>query len=120
MRGTDRAQRVDLGDGPNTRAANEGGAAVVNDFLSASLEAAKTLEVARQRHQQATARADARLEVARQRHRRDLAAAASLETTAWTTLMQVPGMTIATAARIAGTSESIATRWVARGRQVTQ
>ena len=37
-------------------------------------------------------------------------------TAAWRLLLEVPGMTVSTAARIGGTSESTVSRWLARAK----
>ena len=96
------------------------GEPVANDFLTASSAAAKDLEAARRQHAKMKARADARLHSAKQRHRLDLEAAAAVEAAAWLRLAEVTGMTVGTAARIGGTSEPTASRWITRGRALTE
>lgn len=90
---------------------------VRNAFLTASAEAAKSLTAAQARHERLVAAADARLEAAKARHRRDLDAAMAVEADAWSDLLEIPGMSVPTAARITGASASTVTRWAARARQ---
>lgn len=92
--------------------------AVANDFLTASAAAASDLEAARKQHAKLRARADARLLTAKDRHKDDLADAAAVEAVAWARLAEVTGMTVGTAARIGGTSEPTAAKWIKRGREL--
>ena len=87
-----------------------------NDFLTASATAAGDLEAARRQHAKLRARADARLAAAKARHQADLEEAATVEAVAWARLADVTGMTVGTAARIGGTSEPTAAKWIKRGR----
>ena len=96
--------------------ADDEGDQVTNDFLTASAAAANELETARRQRAKLKARADQRLNSAKQRHRHDLENAAEVEAAAWARLADVTGMTVGTAARIGGTSEPTASRWIARGR----
>lgn len=89
---------------------------MANDFLTASAAAASDLETARRQHAKLKARADARLVAAKARHASDLEEAAMTEAAAWARLADVAGMTVGTAARIGGTSEPTAARWIKRGR----
>jgi hypothetical protein len=91
---------------------------VANEFLAASADAATRLQVAQRKHASLRARADRRLEVAQLRHRTETADAASVEAAGWQALLEVPGMTVSTAARIGGTSESTVSRWIARAKDV--
>jgi hypothetical protein len=93
---------------------------VANDFLTASAAAANELEAARRQHSKLKAKADERLTSAKQRHRQDLELAAAVEAAAWARLAEVTGMTVGTAARIGGTSEPTASRWIARGRSLQE
>lgn len=99
--------------------ARKGRQCMSNEFLTASMDAAGQLQVAQRRHEALRAKADRRLAVAQQRHVADLHTAAAVEAAGWQVLMAVPGMTIATAARIGGTSESTVSRWLARGKGAT-
>ena len=92
--------------------------AVANDFLTASAAAASDLEAARKQHAKLRARADARLLTAKDRHKDDLADAAAVEALAWAHLAEGTGMTVGTAARIGGTSEPTAAKWIKRGREL--
>ena len=87
-----------------------------NEFLTASMDAAAQLQAAQHRHAVLRAKADGRLAVAQDRHTAELATAAVVEAGGWLTLMGVPGMTVATAARIGSTSESTVSRWLARAK----
>ena len=86
---------------------------MTTDFLTASAEAKKALQAAKARHAKLKAQADERLAGALTRHRAELAVAAGVEAAAWRELMTVPGMTIATAARIGETPASAVRRWLA-------
>jgi predicted DNA-binding helix-hairpin-helix protein len=86
---------------------------MTTDFLTASAEAKKALQAAKARHAKLKAQADERLAGAMTRHRAELAVAAGVEAAAWRELMTVPGMTVATAARIGETPVSAVRRWLA-------
>lgn len=90
---------------------------MVNEFLAASADAATRLQVAQARHATLRARADRRLEAAQVRHGTEVADAAAVEAAGWRALLEVPGMTVSTAARIGGTSESTVSRWLARAKE---
>jgi hypothetical protein len=92
---------------------------MVNDFLTASTEAAKGLQAARVRHQQLKNVADQRLKVALARHRSGLEDAAAVEADAWRALMDVPGMTVATAGRIGAVGATTVRRWLATPRRAS-
>ena len=85
---------------------------MTTDFLVASTEAKKALQTAKARHAKLKAQADERLAGALTRHRAELAVAAAVEAAAWRELMTVPGMTVATAARIGETPVSTVRRWL--------
>jgi predicted DNA-binding helix-hairpin-helix protein len=85
---------------------------MTTDFLVASSEAKKALQTAKARHARLKAQADERLAGALTRHRSELAVAAAVEAAAWRELMKVPGMTVATAARIGETPVSTVRRWL--------
>lgn len=87
-----------------------------NAFLAASADAATRLQSAQRKHASMKARADHRLRAAQDRHRVEVAEAASVEAAGWRLLLQVPGMTVSTAARIGGTSESTVSRWLTRAK----
>ena len=87
-----------------------------NEFLAASADAATRLQTAQSKHASMKAKADRRLQAAHDRHRIELAEAASVEAVGWRLLLEVPGMTVGTAARIGGTSESTVSRWLARAK----
>ncbi|MDI1289176.1 MAG: hypothetical protein PSX37_04385 [bacterium] len=89
-----------------------------NEFLTASAEAASRLQIAQRKHANLRARADRRLEDAQLRHRAETADAASVEAAGWQALLAVPGMTVSTAARIGGTSESTVGRWLVRAKEL--
>jgi hypothetical protein len=89
---------------------------VGNAFLEASADAATQLQTAQRKHASLRAKADARLRTAQDRHRIEVADAALVEAAAWRLLLEVPGMTVSTAARIGGTSESTVSRWLARAK----
>lgn len=91
---------------------------MANEFLAASADAAGRLQVAQRKHASLRARADRRLDDARSRHRAEIADAASVEAAGWQALLEVPGMTVSTAARIGGTSESTVSRWLARAKEL--
>lgn len=92
---------------------------VGNAFLEASADAATQLQTAQRKHASLRAKADARLRTAQDRHRIEAADAALVEAAAWRLLLEVPGMTVSTAARIGGTSESTVTRWLARAKDAS-
>ena len=89
---------------------------VGNEFLTASSDAAARLQRAQREHASMKARADRRLQAAQDRHRTQLAEAAAIEAAGWLVLLAVPGMTVTTAARIGGTSESTVSRWLTRAK----
>ena len=89
---------------------------VSNDFLAASAEAAARLQAAQRKHAAMKAKADRRLHVAQERHAADLAGAAAVEAAGWRQLLDVEGMTVVTAARIGGSSESTVSRWLAKAK----
>jgi hypothetical protein len=93
------------------------GVLVGNDFLTASAEAATRLQVAQRKHATLKAKADRRMHAAQDRHAADLSEAAAVEAAGWRQLLEVPGMTVVTAARIGGTSESTVGRWLARAKE---
>lgn len=90
-----------------------------NAFLAASADAATRLQSAQHRHAVLKAKADARLRVAQDRHRREIADAAAVEAAGWQHLLEVPGMTVSTAARIGGTSETTVSRWLSRAKDTS-
>ena len=59
-------------------------------------------------------RADVRLQVAQDQHARDLARAEQVELEGWQRLMEIPGMTPATAAAVLDVNESTVSRWLGR------
>ena len=89
---------------------------VSNDFLAASAEAAARLQAAQRKHAAMKAKADRRLHAAQERHAADLAGAAAVEAAGWRQLLDVEGMTVVTAARIGGSSESTVSRWLAKAK----
>lgn len=88
-------------------------AAVANEFLTASMDAAKDLQSAQARHAQLVHKADQRLEAARSRRDLDVMSARRVEAESWKRLMDIPGMTAATAARIGNTSATKVNQWIA-------
>ena len=86
---------------------------VGNEFLSASVDAAKDLESAQARHAQLVLRADRKLEAAQSRHDAEVASARQVEAGAWKRLMSVPGMSVPTAARIGNTTSKKVNQWIA-------
>ena len=88
------------------------GTRISNDFLAASAAAAKDLATAQFRRAVLEAKADERLAQAQQRHSFDLTEAQQVEAGAWKQLMAVPGMTVATAAQIGGTTVIKVSRWI--------
>jgi hypothetical protein len=89
---------------------------VSNNFLAASAEAAARLQAAQRKHAVMKAKADRRLHAAQERHAADLAGAAAVEAAGWRQLLDVEGMTVVTAARIGGSSESTVSRWLAKAK----
>jgi len=89
---------------------------VSNDFLTASAEAAARLQAAQRKHAAMKTKADRRLHAAQERHAADLAGAAAVEAAGWRQLLDVEGMTVVTAARIGGSSESTVSRWLAKAK----
>ena len=85
---------------------------MTTDFLTASAEAKKNLQAAKARHARARAQADQRRDAALERHRVEADAAAGIEAAAWRELLEVPGMTVATAGRITATPPSTVRRWL--------
>jgi L-asparaginase II len=90
---------------------------MANTFLRSSTKALRALKVAQARHARLKAKADRRLEIARGQHAEEVEKAAAIEAAAWQALLDVPGMTVTTAAVLASTSESTVNRWASRGRQ---
>ena len=120
MRGTRPAHTVDRVGGRNRDGLTGRTESVVgNAFLAASADAATRLQAAQRKHASLKARADDRLKTAQDRHRAEVAEAASVEADGWRLLLQVPGMTVSTAARIGGTSESTVSRWLARAKETS-
>lgn len=117
LRGTDSADVVDLSR--DRRCDGLTGwteIPVGNEFLTASTDAAARLQRAQREHASMKARADRRLQAAQDRHRTQLAEAAAVEAAGWLVLLAVPGMTVTTAARIGGASESTVSRWLTRAK----
>ncbi|MDP2288604.1 MAG: hypothetical protein Q8M73_08595 [Actinomycetota bacterium] len=88
-------------------------AEVGNEFLTASVDAAKDLESAQARHAQLVHRSDQKLEAAQSRRDAEVASARQVEARAWKRLMSVPGMTAATAARIGNSTSNKVNEWIA-------
>lgn len=84
-----------------------------NEFLTESAKASRVLAAARVRHARARQRADARLAAAQAVHTQEVIAAEGIEAEAWRAMMTVPGMTIATAARIGNVSHRAVHTWLA-------
>ena len=87
-----------------------------NDFLAASTDAAERLAAAQRKHAAMKTKADRRLQTAQERHASDLEDAAAIEAAGWRQLLEVPGMSVVTAARIGGISESSVSRWLAKAK----
>ncbi|MDO8731933.1 MAG: hypothetical protein Q7L55_05085 [Actinomycetota bacterium] len=83
-----------------------------NDFLTASTIAAKDLTAAQAKRAGLEAKASDRLARAQDRYPLDLTDARRVEAEAWKQLMEVPGMTAATAAHIGGTTAIKVSRWI--------
>lgn len=88
-------------------------AAVGNEFLTASVDAAKDLQSAQARHAQLVHKADQRYEAARSRRDLEVMSARRVEAESWKRLMAIPGMTAATAGRIGNTSATKVNQWIA-------
>ena len=74
-----------------------------NTFLDATARAMRLLEGAQLQRNRKEARAQRAFDRASARYRADMSAAAIAEGTAWRTLLDVPGMTVSTAAALIGT-----------------
>lgn len=75
-----------------------------NTFLDATARAMRLLEGAQVQRNRKEARAQRAFDRASARYRADMSAAAIAEGAAWRTLLDVPGMTVSTAAALSGTS----------------
>jgi len=91
-----------------------------NEFLTASAVAASDLVAAQAKRAVLQAKASERLAKAQQRYNQDLAEASRIEAEAWKQLMAVPGMTVATAAQIGGTTTIKVSRWISDATQDAQ
>jgi len=83
-----------------------------NEFMSSTKKAVVHLRNLQRRHTKIKDRADARLRIAQNRHAFDFARAEKLELQGGQHLMEIPGMTHATAAAVLGVSESTVSRWI--------
>ena len=86
------------------------------DFMAASNAAASDLKAARKQRAKLQAKAQARVDAAKQRYRAELAEAEVVEADAWARMMDVPGMTVGTAASIGGVSQPTASKLIKLGR----
>ena len=77
---------------------------MTNNFLDAIAQAMRLLERAQVQRGRKEARAQRAFDQASARYRADMSAAATAEGAAWRTLLDVPGMTVSTAAALSGTS----------------
>jgi hypothetical protein len=77
---------------------------MTNTFLDATAQAMRVLERAQVQRDRREARAQRAFDRANARYRADMSAAATTEGAAWRTLLDVPGMTVSTAAALSGTS----------------
>ena len=75
-----------------------------NGFLDATAQAMHRLERAQVQRDRKEARAQRAFDRASAQYRADMSAAATTEGAAWRTLLDVPGMTVSTAAALSGTS----------------
>ena len=75
-----------------------------NTLLDATARAMRLLEGAKVQRDRKEARAQRAFDRAGARYRADMSAAAIAEGAAWRTLLDVPGMTVSTAAALSGTS----------------
>lgn len=85
-----------------------------NEFMVRASSGLHALKVAQGRHARLKARADARLKSAQVRHATEVEEAARVEAGAWRALLEVPGMSVTTAAALCETSEATVHRFVAR------
>jgi hypothetical protein len=85
-----------------------------NEFMNSTKKAVVHLRNLQRRHTKIKDRADARLLIAQNRHAFDLARAEKVELQGWQQLMEIPGMTHATAAAVLDVSESTVSRWIGR------
>lgn len=85
-----------------------------NDFYYATHQAMHQLRVKQRYHSRMKGRAEARLRVAQERHLAEAARAEMAEAAGWVALLEIPGVTIPTAAALMAVSESTVSRWVAR------
>ena len=86
---------------------------MANEFLTASMDAAKDLQSAQARHAQLVHKADQRLEAARSRRDLEVISARRVEAESWKRLMDIPGMSAATASRIGNTTATKVNQWIA-------
>ena len=77
---------------------------MTNNFLDAIAQAMRLLERAQVQQDRKEVRAQRTFDRASARYRADMSAAATAEGAAWRTLLDVPGMTVSTAAALSGTS----------------
>ena len=75
-----------------------------NTFLDSTAQAMRVLQRAQVQRNRKEARAQRAFDRASARYRADMSAAATGEGAAWRTLLDVPGMTVSTAAALSGTS----------------
>ena len=79
---------------------------MTNTFLDDTAQAMRVLEQARVQRARRQARAQRAFDRASDRYRADVTAAAAVEGAAWRSLLDVPGMTVSTAAALCDTSTS--------------
>ena len=77
---------------------------MTNTFLEDTAQAMRVLERAQMQRARRQARAQRAFDRASDTYHADMAAAAAVEGAAWRTLLDVPGMTVGTAAALSGTS----------------
>ena len=102
MRGTEGVTRFIEQEAIRPRDVKE--ASMATEFLTQAKEAVRLLQRAQQQRERHERVARERYDTARQEYHRAVTRAAALETQAWVRLLDVPGMSIRTAATLGGVS----------------
>lgn len=116
MRGTEQEKRLIEQEAIRPRGAKE--ASMATEFLTQAKEAVRQLQRAQQQRQRREGLARQRYDTARAEYHLAITRAAALEAQAWVRLLDVPGMSIRTAATLGGVSVATVHRRLKEARDV--
>lgn len=116
MRGTEGVTRFIEQEAIRPREAKE--AIMATEFLTQAKDAVRLLQRAQQQRERHERVARERYDTARQEYHRAVSRAAALEAKAWVRLLDVPGMSVRTAATLGGVSVATVHRRLKEARDV--